>query len=134
VQHGVQLPTIINFGLPNYPNFRLGPIDGSSCDTLGINAVSSPVVQHSEPYESSISIAPNPASSYTAVNFSSPLHDGGVLTLSDMQGRVVQRHTVQRHAIAFGLDVSGLAAGVYSVSIYDRKTGVVRGVQLVVQH
>jgi Secretion system C-terminal sorting domain len=134
VQHGVQLPTIINFGLPNYPNFRLGPIDGSSCDTLGINAVSSPVVQHSEPSQSSISIAPNPASSYTAVSFSSPLHEGGVLTLSDMQGRVVQRHSVQRHAIAFGLDVSGLATGVYSVSVYDRKTGVVRGVQLVVEH
>jgi PKD domain/Secretion system C-terminal sorting domain len=37
-QHSIQVPTIscgycINF----YPNYRLGPIDGSSCDTAGID-------------------------------------------------------------------------------------------------
>ena len=26
-----------NASLPHFPNFRLGPIDGSACDTLGIN-------------------------------------------------------------------------------------------------
>ncbi len=25
------------YGIPHYPNYRLGPIDGSGCDTLGIN-------------------------------------------------------------------------------------------------
>jgi hypothetical protein len=28
-----------NVGLPHFPNFRLGPIDGSACDTLGIDNV-----------------------------------------------------------------------------------------------
>ncbi|MEO6758362.1 MAG: PKD domain-containing protein [Saprospiraceae bacterium] len=27
------------WGLPNLPNYRLGPVDGSTCDTLGINNV-----------------------------------------------------------------------------------------------
>jgi len=36
-QHDFNLPRY-NFGTThNYPHFRLGPIDGSSCDTLGIN-------------------------------------------------------------------------------------------------
>ncbi|MBK7808866.1 MAG: T9SS type A sorting domain-containing protein [Saprospiraceae bacterium] len=36
-QHAIRLPTRIAFGLPNFPNYRLGPLDGSPCDTLGID-------------------------------------------------------------------------------------------------
>jgi hypothetical protein len=36
-QHSVQLPTINGYTIGNFPNFRLGPLDGSSCDTLGID-------------------------------------------------------------------------------------------------
>ncbi|NUO02854.1 MAG: PKD domain-containing protein [Saprospiraceae bacterium] len=36
-QHGVQLPTLNAFGLPNSPYYGLGPEDGSPCDTLGID-------------------------------------------------------------------------------------------------
>jgi len=35
IQHGIMLPTLNAFGLPNYPHFRLGSLSGSSCDTLG---------------------------------------------------------------------------------------------------
>jgi hypothetical protein len=33
-QHSILLPTIIDLGMPHFPNYRLGPIDGSTCDTL----------------------------------------------------------------------------------------------------
>lgn len=36
-QHGILLPTLNAFSMPNFPNYRLGPIDGSPCDTLGID-------------------------------------------------------------------------------------------------
>ena len=36
-QHGIELPTHNSFSIPNLPNYRLGPIDGSPCDTLGID-------------------------------------------------------------------------------------------------
>ena len=38
-QHSFWLPTYNRFSLPNFPNYRLGPLDGSPCDTLGINNV-----------------------------------------------------------------------------------------------
>ena len=38
-QHAFKLPTYNLFSLPNFPNYRLGPLDGSSCDTLGINNI-----------------------------------------------------------------------------------------------
>ncbi len=36
-QHDLELPTVSEVLMPNFPNFRLGPLDGSSCDTLGLN-------------------------------------------------------------------------------------------------
>jgi len=36
-QHGLQLPTLNKFGIPNSPYYGLGPEDGSPCDTLGID-------------------------------------------------------------------------------------------------
>ncbi len=36
-QHGQQLPTLNKFSIPNNPYWRLGPLDGSPCDTLGID-------------------------------------------------------------------------------------------------
>lgn len=37
-QHGVQLPRYNRFSIPNHPNYRLGPMAGSPCDTLGLSA------------------------------------------------------------------------------------------------
>lgn len=38
-QRGIQLPVRMSFGVPNFPFHRLGPLDGSPCDTLGIDNV-----------------------------------------------------------------------------------------------
>ena len=35
-QHSIKLP-VLHQSLPNFPNYRLGPIDGSSCDTLDLD-------------------------------------------------------------------------------------------------
>ena len=37
VQHGLHLPTMSSFTCPHYPYYRLGPLDGSPCDTLGLD-------------------------------------------------------------------------------------------------
>ncbi len=36
-QHGIELPTKNAFSIPSFPNYRLGPVDGSACDTLGLD-------------------------------------------------------------------------------------------------
>ena len=36
-QHSIELPTINGYTNGYFPNFRLGPLDGSPCDTLGID-------------------------------------------------------------------------------------------------
>jgi hypothetical protein len=36
-QRAIRLPNYNDYGLPNHPHFRLGPVDGSACDTLGMD-------------------------------------------------------------------------------------------------
>jgi hypothetical protein len=36
-QHSVRLPTYVYGTTPTFPTLRLGPVDGSSCDTLGVD-------------------------------------------------------------------------------------------------
>ncbi|MEO1259584.1 MAG: PKD domain-containing protein [Bacteroidota bacterium] len=38
-QRGVELPTFNATSMPNFPNYRLGPLDGSPCDTLGLDNI-----------------------------------------------------------------------------------------------
>ncbi|MBV6443746.1 MAG: hypothetical protein EPGJADBJ_05532 [Saprospiraceae bacterium] len=39
VQRGMLLPTVNSFSVPNFPNYRLGPLDDSPCDTLGLDNI-----------------------------------------------------------------------------------------------
>jgi len=36
-QRGIHLPNYNSYSIPNFPNFRLGPLDGSACDNLGLD-------------------------------------------------------------------------------------------------
>jgi len=36
-QNAILTPTLIQKEMPNFPNYRLGPLDGSACDTLGLD-------------------------------------------------------------------------------------------------
>jgi hypothetical protein len=39
VQHGIRLACYNANSIPTYANYRLGPVDGSSCDSLGIDNI-----------------------------------------------------------------------------------------------
>ena len=36
-QHSIKIPTSFTRTMPNFPNYRLGPLDGSPADTLGLD-------------------------------------------------------------------------------------------------
>ncbi|MBK9257896.1 MAG: T9SS type A sorting domain-containing protein [Saprospiraceae bacterium] len=36
-QHSIHIPTVFTRTMPNFPTYRLGPLDGSPCDTLGLD-------------------------------------------------------------------------------------------------
>ena len=62
-QHSVMLPTLNKFSLPNFPNYRLGALPGSPCDTL--TAVNEVGANNNVQFK----IYPNPASASVTVEY-----------------------------------------------------------------
>src|SRR5690606_17747090 len=85
-QHGVTLPALTGYILPNFANYRLYDLSGSPCDTLGIDTP----VATKEPKTSEIviKITPNPTSGLTEVSL--PKGFVGSLTLMDASGRKIR--------------------------------------------
>ncbi len=64
-QHYIPLPQEPST-IPVYPNYRLGPIDGSPCDTLGIDVATGEEVPPHQ--KTTYSISPNPAGVMLTLN------------------------------------------------------------------
>ncbi len=61
VQHKHILPAYIGGGLPHFPNFRLGAVEGSVCDSLVVG------IEELEERELSVQIFPNPANQHITI-------------------------------------------------------------------
>ncbi|MBP6310734.1 MAG: T9SS type A sorting domain-containing protein [Flavobacteriales bacterium] len=106
-QHGVELVRWFWNSLPNHPNYHLGPIDGSVCDSLGIN-----VGVAEQRAQGELQVFPNP----TTGNFqaSYPAHSTvGVLTVLDAHGKVVYEHRIPQWSTVHAVQLAEQPAGMY---------------------
>ncbi len=119
VQHGLQLPNLIWFSLPVHPNYRLYDLQGSPCDTLGINGFVSAVEPGPllSPGDDGIHLAPNPASDFLSIESAYAAAQPVLLRFYDAQGRMVHEQMHPRGVRSYTMDVSGLAAGSYFVEV-----------------
>lgn len=107
----INLPTFIS-GLPYYPNYRLGALPGSPCDTLtGLNETARALK------EKILKVFPNPAGNTVTVDYGfTDWSKGDVrLTISDELGRVVYEQALPKYSGFQKINVSTLAAGTYFV-------------------
>ena len=75
-QHSLKLYTYNLNSVPNFPNYRLGPIDGSECDTLGIDNL--PIANFRADQDTSVTLKFefNDLSYYEPTNWSWDFGDG----------------------------------------------------------
>lgn len=118
VQHGVELPRYFMNSLPNHPNYHLGPVDGSVCDSLGIDSGVS-----EEELEQALRVFPNPSNGAFNISYAAQTTAGNLEVL-DATGHMVHSarlpawsttHSVQLHA-APGLYHCRLRLGAQSIS------------------
>jgi hypothetical protein len=105
----------------NFANFRLGPIDGSNCDTLGINSI--------EPFEkpiADISIYPNPASIIINVRLVNSLPQKPNLEIFNTQGSVVYRNQFSGILHTIDIEKLDLSNGLYYLRVINGKDGFVK--------
>lgn len=106
-QHGFILPNNYggNYSVPNFPNYRLGRLIGSPCDTL------TSLTPYPSPKERGVVIAPNPLTTQSKLTFSNPHKEKFLFTLYDITGRVTE--TVSTTTEQIILTKGSKQAGVY---------------------
>ena len=97
-------------GLPNMPNYNLGPIHGSICDSLSIGI-------HEQLSENTIRIFPNPFIDAVSIRSVLPLHANVIIR--DEVGNEIKNFSITENET---IDLSGLAAGIYFFEIKNENT------------
>jgi hypothetical protein len=106
VPFGQQVNTISTTSLPNMPNYRLGKLMGSPCDTIisGINETK---------IDNTFNVFPNPANSYFTVSLKEYAPDLHLMVL-DVTGKKLYQQSIYLEAT---IDVSGYTSGIYFIRV-----------------
>jgi len=115
-QNAITLPVYITWAIPFFPNYRLGALKGSPCDTLNATPTSE------IPFNGTFKIFPNPASDYIKIDFTLPdysVMDSYKIQIVDILGRVSQTKTLSKFASIKNMDVSELSSGLYFVQLVN---------------
>jgi hypothetical protein len=105
VQHGVPLPAFNYNSLPNHPNYFLGALPGSPCDTL-TSITTEPSLSHQ------LKVFPNPNSGLFTLGFNAQ-KDVGVLEIFDVNGRKIYEDKVAQWSQFKKVDITNMPSGIY---------------------
>ncbi|MBS1656751.1 MAG: T9SS type A sorting domain-containing protein [Bacteroidetes bacterium] len=107
-----ELPTLCACGIPNMPNYQLGALAGSPCDTLT-------GIQQWQQYNSitSVRVIPNPNDGRFAVSYQLPQNKEGMLTITNQLGAVVYTERRPQWSSICSINLPQLAKGIYLVSL-----------------
>ncbi|HNG89403.1 MAG TPA: hypothetical protein PK858_04340, partial [Saprospiraceae bacterium] len=125
VPRRVKLPVTSVRTLPNVPNFRLGDLHGSPCDTLGITPVQEPLATAAF----AVSVSPNPAHTEATLRDHSPqsVAQERRWRLYTPAGQVLRSGTLPPGQAEQRLDLSTLPAGLYLWELLRSDGGRVGG-------
>jgi len=116
VQHGVQIPHFYFNTLPNHPNYFLGKIPGSPCDTIsGVGLEENITIK--------FSLAPNPTSGIFNLTYT-PKKDPGEMKIYDLLGQLVYQDYVSPWSQFKKVDISNLPDGIYLCRLQWGERGV----------
>jgi hypothetical protein len=113
LQHSLHLPSP-SLGVPHFPNYRLGPLSGSACDTLtGLDD------EARAAKEQILKVFPNPAKDVVTIDYGFTNWNKGEvqLEITNALGQVVYEQHVPMYSGFQRLDVAEFAAGVYTTYI-----------------
>lgn len=109
-QHGIALPRWFSNSLPNHPNYHLGPIDGSVCDSLGLNVgVAESLVQEA------VQAYPNPTDGAFTLSYAAQ-PNAGVLEVRDLSGKLVLRERLPQWSTVHNLQLQAVP-GMYHCTL-----------------
>ena len=130
VEQHIQLPVYIVSSFSGFPNYRLGSIKGSPCDTLTTATTELSI-------KGKLRIYPNPAQDIVKIDMTVADYnelDTHTLQVVDIVGRVHQMHPLSKFASIKEISVAGLINGLYFVQLVDGRGRVMANNKVVVAH
>ena len=109
-QHDLELAALESWGMPNFPHFRTYDLPGSPCDTLGIDA---PVTVVVEETGRKMLVYPNPANRWVSVKVDAAHPVPVKMSLFDGIGQTVLEKDFPTTSIVQYFALPELASGVY---------------------
>lgn len=128
VQRALTMPGCSLYGsMPKLPNFRLGSLVGSDCDSLITSAI-----ETSKSSAGKITFAPNPANDYIRFDFSELTTNHPMqFFISDDLGREMDMLNIAPFQGFFNYDVRKLADGLY-IGLLKNQNGMLGKVKFIV--
>ncbi|MBL7914426.1 MAG: T9SS type A sorting domain-containing protein [Bacteroidia bacterium] len=114
-QHSVQLTSYHGTSIPDFPNYRLGPLTGSSCDTL------TPINELLDDSYYDITISPNPNNGIFNISYGLQADRSGKLRVLDINGKEVYLRSLPIYSISQQMKLDFLASGIYYLQIVSGK-------------
>jgi len=114
-QHTLKLKSYHAGTVPEFPNYRLGNLQGLPCDTLNYSGTQ-------ELQENSFSIYPNPVSSICTIKFDKINEFGGVVQIRDLTNRIVLQKRTEKQTSSLTIDLGFLSSGLYVLEFNNGHT------------
>jgi hypothetical protein len=125
-QHGVELATGNHYTIPNFPNYRLGALEGSPCDTLSVSTADK------ELRGRDIFLFPNPTENTFIIKSGSAFGSEAIIDIYNAAGTFVKQIPLRSAAKEIVIPVSSFPSGMYYVRIILQGQ-VVRTEKVIVQ-
>ncbi len=110
-QHALHLPCYSGRGNVNHPNYYLGAVAGSVCDSLGVG------IKENEKHDFHFSISPNPTTGNIRIVYMLPQNKAGVFDLFDINNKKVFSYHLPPWSTLQSFTLPNLANGIYSCVI-----------------
>lgn len=108
-QHGLYFPTPTGATMPNFPNYRLGPLSNPGAPCTAVSSSNAPLLG-ALPV---LSVFPNPAETDLKLLLNRPLYGPVNWVLTDVTGRVLRQTVLEQADQTYQVDLGGLPHGVY---------------------
>lgn len=122
VLHTDTMQNTITFISPsNFANFRLGPIDGSACDTLGINSIEAFIKPKAD-----ISVYPNPAKEVLNIRLLNTIPKRPNVYIFNSLGALIYQGQFENVIHTIKLNELNLSKGLYWIKIINGNDSFVK--------
>lgn len=114
-QHSLPLTSYHGTSIPDFPNYRLGPLPGSSCDSL------TSLGQLTGDFDKVFEVSPNPNNGTFVVSYELQTDEDGELSVFDINGRVVFQEKLPIYSIVQTIQLPQVGSGIYTIRIVSGK-------------